>query len=452
MKIALLPLYVKLYDEVAPQYHSIVQKFADDAAETLKRCGFEVETAPICCVADEFKKAVRKFEAARCQALVTLHTAYSPSLEVIDTLCSTDLPIVVFDSTPDREYEFNYGDKLMLNHGIHGVQDMCNMLLQRKKVFLIAAGHYQDEKYIERLSCKIKSAVMAYKFTHGKVGSVGGVFAGMGDFRVPDGTFNMQVINYTNDPAFMPGETAIADEMLYDRENFTFSPSLPPSIHRNTTVDCLKLRKWIEQNQLDAFTINFLKCGKELGFSVVPFLECSKAMSRQTGYAGEGDVLTALFNSAIMQVNSKTTFTEMFCPDWHGDRIFLSHMGEMNLALMDQKPYLNDCKWIFSDAQDTAIAYGCLQSGKAVLANIAPGPDGKFTIIGANVRLTAQNDTNLTSMRGWFTPANGMPISEFLEKYSELGGTHHLVLSYDFEMQYLKDFAKLIKCDFIEIC
>ena len=454
MKIALLPLYVKLYDDVVPSYHDKMLAFANAAAETLKQCGFEVEMpGDLCCIEREFNDAIKIFENAKCQVLVTLHTAYSPSLESINALADTDLPIVVFDSTPDKTFEFDYGDKLMANHGIHGVQDMCNMLLQRGKKFLITAGHYQDEAFIERLKKTIIAAGMTYKFTHAKVGTAGGVFAGMGDFRVPEGAFNMQVINYTDDPAYMPNELEIGDELLNDRENFYLAASLPPAMHRKTIIDSLKLRKWIEKNQLDAFTVNFLKCGKEMGFNVVPFLECSKAMARNIGYAGEGDVLTALFCAAVMQANPETTFTEMFCPDWQGNRIFLSHMGEMNIALMDQKPHLADCKWIFSDsADDAAIAYGCLKSGKAVLANIAPGPNGKFTIIASKITLTAQNDQNLKSMRGWFMPPRDMTVGEFLEKYSELGGTHHLVLSYNLDIQYLKDFAKLTGCDFAEIC
>ena len=126
-------------------------------------------------------------------------------------------------------------------------------------------------------------------------------------------------------------------------------------------------------------------------------------MARGVGYAGEGDLLTALFCGALLQSNRNTTFSEMFCPDWTGNRIFLSHMGEMNLSLMDQKPYLAPRKWKFGNGKDIAVATGCLRSGKAVLANLAPMADGKFKLIAAQVALTAQHDANLTDMRGWIT-------------------------------------------------
>ncbi|MBO4303966.1 MAG: hypothetical protein J6A21_05225, partial [Lentisphaeria bacterium] len=367
MKIALLPLYLKLYDDAAPGNHAGAQKFADDAASALRARSFEVVTVPLCRLAGEFQAAVKKFEEEKCEVLVTLHTAYSPSLESIDALAGTSLPLVVFDTTPDSEFEFAFGGKLMLNHGIHGVQDLCNLLLRRGKRFLLCAGHYQDPSYMDRVERSIKAASLAYAFTHGRVGTVGSAFAGMGDFRVPEGEFGMQVVRYRDDDAFLPTEEEILDEIAWEKENFNVSEDLPEQVQLNTVKNGLKLRKWAEKNSLDAFTVNFLDCDRKTGFSVVPFTECSKAMARGVGYAGEGDVLTALLCGTLLKADRESTFTEMFCPDWKGNRIFLSHMGEMNLSLMDQKPFLFKRGWKFSDADEMALAAGCLRSGRALL-------------------------------------------------------------------------------------
>jgi L-arabinose isomerase len=451
MKIGLLPLYIQLYEECAPAYHDPAQQAVEKAADALRKCGFEVESTSLCHVEPEIAAAVRNFEASGCQVLVTLHAAYSPSLEAIEKLVKTELPIVVFDTTPDAEFGFDFGGKLMLNHGIHGVQDMCNMLLKRKKRFLIRAGHIGDAEFMARMRQAVLSAGAAYKTTHARVGDVGGIFAGMGDFQIPDGTFGMTRINYADSPDYVPSDAEIEAEVTLDRQNFTFAPDLPEDTHRLTVRNGLRLRKWIEAEKLDAFTVNFLGCGPEIGFENVPFPECSKAMARGVGYAGEGDMLTALFCGVLMQSNPATTFSEMFCPDWTGNRIFLSHMGEMNLALMDRKPYLAPRKWKFGKGKDIAAATGCLRSGNALLANLAPGADGKFTLIAAQVALTAQHDADLTDMRGWMTPPENMPVAEFLEAYSRLGGTHHLVLSYDGDVQLVADLAHLMGWDFRKI-
>ena len=451
MKIGLLPLYIQLYEECAPAFHDPAQRAVDSAADALRKCGFEVESISLCHVEPEFSAAVRKFEADGCRVLVTLHAAYSPSLEAIGALAKTALPVVVFDTTPDAEFGFDFGGKLMLNHGIHGVQDMCNMLLRNKKRFLIRAGHIGDAQFMARMKQAVLSAAAAYKLTHARVGDVGGIFAGMGDFQIPAGTFGMTRVDYTDSPAYAPAAAEIGAEVAQDRRNFAFSPDLSEDIHRLTVENGLRLRKWIEVEKLDAFTVNFLGCGPEIGFGNVPFLECSKAMARGVGYAGKGDLLTALFCGALLQSNPNTTFSEMFCPDWTGNRIFLSHMGEMNLALMDRKPYLAMRKWKFGNGKDIAVATGCLRSGSATLANLAPTADGKFKLIAAQVALTAQHDKDLTDMRGWMTPPGNMPVAEFLETYSRFGGTHHLVLSYDGDVQLLADLAALMDWEFREI-
>ena len=451
MKIGLLPLYIQLYEECAPAYHDPAQRAVDTAAEALRKCGFEVESVPLCHIEPEISAAVRKFETSDCRVLVTLHAAYSPSLEAIGALAKTDLPIVVFDTTPDAEFGFDFGGKLMLNHGIHGVQDMCNMLLRNKKRFVIRAGHIGDEKFMAGMKQAVLAAAAAYKMTHARVGDVGGIFDGMGDFQVPEGTFGMTRIDYVDDPVYAPSDAEVAAETAKERRDFTIAPDLPEDIHRLTVKNGLRLRNWIESQKLDAFTVNFLGCGPEIGFDNMPFPECSKAMARGIGYAGEGDVLTALFCGTLLQSNPETTFSEMFCPDWTGNRIFLSHMGEMNLALMDRKPYLAPRKWKFGSGKDTAAATGCLKSGGALLANLAPGADGKFSLIAAQVALTAQNAPDLTDMRGWMTPPGNMPVAEFLESYSRLGGTHHLVLSYGGDIRLVSDLAHLMGWEFREI-
>ena len=50
--------------------------------------------ASFCRLESEFRQAVGRFEAEGADVLVTLHMAYSPSLESIDVLSETPLPIV----------------------------------------------------------------------------------------------------------------------------------------------------------------------------------------------------------------------------------------------------------------------------------------------------------------------------------------------------------------------
>ncbi len=445
MKIGLLPFYLELYDQVCPQHHGPAQAFAERMAEELRRRGFELLTVPLCRVRAEFQAALQMFESADCQALATLHLAYSPSLEAADLVAASPLPVVVMDTTPDAHFS---GAEIMANHGIHGVQDFCNLLLRLHKPFLISAGHWQDQDFMQRLTRQLRAACLAWKITHMRIGNVGGQFAGMGDFQVPEGTFNMQIVPYSEQSEATKAE--IEAERAADLATFAAVPELDPEAHRRSLRASLKLRRWLESEKLDAFTVCFPGITRSQGWETLPFLECSKAMSRGLGYAGEGDILTAAVNSCLAQVFPETSFMEMFCPDWSGNRIFTSHMGEINPALCSAKPCLHEMSYSYSDTSNPVLVTGCFKSGQALLTNLAPGPDNQFTLLAGKVEFEAPDTPSSRTNAGWFKPENSS-ISDFLSAYSENGGTHHLALSYKADLETLRDWSKLMKWKFVEI-
>ncbi|MBO5723952.1 MAG: hypothetical protein J6S58_03915, partial [Lentisphaeria bacterium] len=217
MKIGFLPLYLALYDKVSPDTRPRVQAFADQTAQDLRHLGFEVVQSPICRVKEEFRNAVETFRKENVQGIVTLHLAYSPSLESADILAESGLDIVMLDATPDEEFSFEDTGKLMFNHGIHGVQDLANLLCRKKKLFCIEAGHTEQSDVLARLQSRLKGIHAAWTMRHIRVGSAGGEFDGMGDFRFDVKDLPMEIIPYTEQKV-TPEE--IHREVLLDQDRF----------------------------------------------------------------------------------------------------------------------------------------------------------------------------------------------------------------------------------------
>jgi len=135
-RVGLLPLYLELYDIKRPERRPRIEGFYEQIAAALTDRGLEVSTVQVCRLKAEFNAAIRKFEDDAVDAIVTLHLAYSPSLESSEALASTSLPLVVLDTTP--AYSYGPGQdpaEVSYNHGIHGVQDMCNLLIRNGKPF-----------------------------------------------------------------------------------------------------------------------------------------------------------------------------------------------------------------------------------------------------------------------------------------------------------------------------
>lgn len=454
-KVGLLPLYLELYDSAMPEVRADIDKYQSLIVSGLHSRKIDVLTTPARRLKDEFDGAVRFFEDAKVDAIVTLHLAYSPSLESIDALAGTGLPLIVLDTTLD----YSYGpqtdpERVMFNHGIHGVQDMCNMLIRRDKPFWIEAGHWEKSDVLDRVASWARAALVCTSIRHARVGRIGDAFKGMGDFAVePDALkaaigVETVICDFKKLSAMMPGEDdpAVKAEMDEDREKFQVG-SMSREAHARTTRTGLAVRKWIEKEKLTAFTANFLAFDGACGVPTVPFLEASKAMTRRIGYAGEGDVLTASLVGALAGVYPGTTFTEIFCPDWENDRIFVSHMGEMNLSLADGKPLLVEMPFPWADCENPVVAYGRFRGGKAVLVNLAPGPDDTFTLIVAPVEMVSVEgeDKQAQSIHGWFeTP---IPVADFLEEYSRVGGTHHSALVYGDLADEIAKFGELMGWD-----
>ena len=459
VKIGFLPLYVKLYDDGAPNMRLRINAFAEEVIELFKtRDDVEVIAADICRLENEFRDAIKLFEEKKVDSIVTLHLAYSPSLESEKVLRDTKLPIVILDTTPN----FNFTDdedtiSISYNHGIHGVQDMCNLLVRNNKQFFIEGGHYLESDVIDRVINRVKGVKIAKEFQKSRVGTIGGEFDGMGDFRLPEnlyGEIGIEKVLLCKNEAkeyFESVSDAEIDMLLAeDEEKYEISENISKEVLRNALKGDLAVRKWIVDNNLTAFTANFRTVGKDFGLAGMPFAEANRAMERGIGYAGEGDVLTAAFTGALMSVSDEASFIEMFCPDWKNNLIFISHMGEMNTALSSDKPKYMIKPMKYADI-DTTWLCGTYKDGKATLINLLPIADNKFRVVVSLVEMRVPECDKFrgSSTCGWFEPNKN--IANFLEDYSKLGGTHHLCLMYGDARKTAETFANVMNYEFFEI-
>jgi L-arabinose isomerase len=452
-RVGLLPFYLELYDIKRPERRPRIEGFYGQIAAALTDHGLEVSTVPVCRLKSEFNAAIHKFENEEVDAIVTLHLAYSPSLESSEALASTPLPLVVLDTTPSYSYGPGQDpEEVSYNHGIHGVQDMCNLLNRNGKSFLIAAGHWQKSDVLDRVASFARSVRLAASMRRARVGRLGPAFVGMGDFAVPPAklkdTLGVQTIegDAVLVRSFMAkvSDQAVEAEISSDRERFVVN-NLDSEVHQRSTRAGLVIRNWIEQEKLTAFTINFMAVDKSLGLPTMPFLEASKAMARGIGYAGEGDVLTAALVGALASVYPQTSFTEMFCPDWEGNQIFLSHMGEMNISSAASTPTLVEMPFPFTDVGNPAVAVARFRAGEAVLVNLAPARDDTYSLIVAPIVMQDVKgaDRMADSIHGWFKAA--LPVGDFLAEYSRAGGTHHSALVYGNAAEEIVSWGKLMR-------
>ena len=461
LKVGLLCLYFKLYDEKIPEMRYRIEVFAKKVADKLEERGVIVIRAPICRTKDEFSAAIKSFENEKVDAIVSLHLAYSPSLESANELSKTKLPLIVLDTT--ETYDFNprtSTEEIMFNHGIHGVQDMCSVLLREGKNFIIEVGHWEKSNVLDRIVRHIKAAHIANVLRNIRVGSIGGPLKGMGDFYINSKilmkTIGLETISTSPKDVIrllpLPDDKEVKEEIKYNIDNFRIG-KLNDKSYTDTIRIGIAIRRWIKKNKLGAFTINFSAIDKNSRFPAFPFLEASKQMASGIGYAGEGDVLTAALVGSLLSIYPETSFVEMFCPDWKGNRIFISHMGEMNIELASEKPVLIEKKLPFLDIENpSVIAFGRFKQGDAVFINLSLCKNNHYRLIVSQVSIEdvdKEEDKMEDAIRGWFTAS--ISIEDFLAEFSRSGGTHHSAIVYGNVIEEIISFGKIMGWDIVRI-
>lgn len=456
MKIGFLPLYIKLYDDI--EYNrSGLEAFYNKSAALFEEKGIKVVTADFCRIKPEFDKAVADFEKAEVDAIVTWHAAYSPSLESIEALTKTNLPIIVFDSTPTLDFAPTQNpDEIMPNHGIHGVMDMCSMLTRYGKPYAIAAGHIDDSDVIDRVCGFVRAAVAAKALSNMKVGLFGGAFDGMGDFSVDPAELKTRFgicvedvdLDFVEKVKNSVTDNEIAAEAKADRERFVFDDNIVEEEYLAYLRSCIALRKCIKECGYNAFSANFLNVRK---LGTMPFTECCKEMENGIGYAGEGDALTAAFTGAFLSAYPETNFVEIFCPDWKNNYVFMSHMGECNYRVAAEKPLLSRTGSTFVDGSMPYAGYCRMKAGDGVYINVSRDKDEYKLLITPAKMLPAETDNFTHSMRGWMQPENCASTAEFLEKLSENGATHHSTFVYGAKASEIEFFGKLLSMKIVSI-
>ncbi len=459
VKVGLLPLYVKLYDDCLAFMRPSVEKYYDTIVQKLEEEGLEILRSPICRLEDEFKAALDGFEAGGAEAVITLHLAYSPSLQSEKPLRECKLPLIVLDTTPDYAFKPTGSTAAIdFNHGIHGVQDMCNLLRRNHVPFDIFAGHWAHSDVCRRAADCAKAHAAANALAKARVGIIGEPFAGMGDFQIPYEDMKRQIgIEVVPLPAAQAAVYADAvtedriDAMKAQDDARFINEDVPEDRYREVSRVSLGVRDWCEAEKLDAFTVNFLAVSKTSGLRHMVFERACRAMEEGIGYAGEGDVLTAALVGALLKGWENTTFVEMFCPDWEDNVVFLGHMGEYNLRIADGKPRMILRPFPFSDSGDPYAIMAPMMPGKAVILNLAPLGNGKFSLIAVSgeMQKAPENSSFTHVVNGWFKP--DQPLSQVLQTYSLHGGTHHSAMVYGADAQVFSAIAKHFGWEFVSI-
>ena len=461
-RVGLLALTLEYYETLAPQLcEERVQWLRHDVLPVLAPIS-DVQFDRACCRRKEVDAAVSRFEAQGCDAILVIMLSYSPSQITLPALRRTCLPVMVwntqelwaFDQTCD-------GSAMTSNHGVHGTQDLCNVLLRSGVKFGYVTSHVRDEDGLKELEDFFAAASAVQRLRNARLGLLGYPFPGMGDFALDTTHMSatlgcewvaLSVEDYVERAA--SAEQHVVTELVEEYRN-TYDVAddvTDDELDATARVD-LALRGMVADKGLAALAYQFLAFGDDVRTPTMPFVAASRMLADGIGFGGEGDLIAAAGSTFLNWLNPPASFAEMFTIDFGGNSVFMSHMGEANAAMArsDRKVRLVARSTQIARTQKRQLALvTCFEPGPATMCALTLGPAGRWRLVTS--QMTVADFGPLKNMQvPHFKLAPSGNVRDFLTAYAKAGGPHHLAVCFGDARSRLRMAADILSADYCEI-
>jgi len=461
-KVGVLALTLDLYETLAPSLRQSreawLRREVLPAVEPLADVRFERAVFR----REDIEATVARCEDEGADALLVVLLTYSPSLIALPALRRTKLPILIWNVQELAGVDESFDQAAMIdNHGVHGTQDLANVLLRSGVPFEYVTSHLSDSGALEGVRRFITAAGAAGRVRRARVGLMGYPFPGMGDFAVDpaqlSAALGVQVVQASVqdyvERAAAADEQAARSLVKEYRRLYDVAEGIAEADLAATARAELAMRGIAADLRLDALTYQFMAFGENERTETVPFVAASRMMADGIAFAGEGDVIGATGALLLSALKPPATFSEIFTIDFAGNAVFMSHMGEMNAAMArkDRKvPVVARSTPITPTRRGQLTLEITLQPGPATLLALTLGPAGRWRIIASAAEIV-DFATRRSMEVPYFKLKPGRDVREFLTAYAKAGGPHHNAVCFGDARALIRQAAAILNADYVEV-
>jgi L-arabinose isomerase len=405
---------------------------------------------------------VAGFDADGCDAIVVVCLTYSPSQISLPALQRTRLPVVIWNVQELQAVNEAYDANLMgHNHGVHGTQDLANVLLRGNVPFRYVTSHLTDADGLVELEHIFTAASAVAGLRRCRLGLLGYPFPGMGDFAV-DTTHLIATLGCScealsieeyNQLAAAAPESTVKELVAEYRRLYAVAEDVKEADLGITARAEIALRSIVADRRLDAMSFQFLAFGEDERTETLPFVAVSRMMDEGIGFAGEGDLVGAAGTWLLDRLCRPASFSEIFTIDYANNGVLLSHMGEANAALArkDRKiPLVARPVPIARTRGRQLSLVNCFEPGPATLCALALGPNHRWRFIASSVEIQD------------FGPLPTLPtphckikfrddVRRWLTRYALAGGPHHHAICFGDARSRIELAARMLDADYCEV-
>lgn len=461
-RVGLLALTLEFYETLAPALRPGREAWVREALIPALGPDCDVLFEGAAYRREAIERTVAGFEAAGVDALLVVLPTYAPSQLALPALQRTRLPILIWNTQEQHATDASFTlDAMIENHGVHGTQDLASVLVRTGVKFHYVTSHVADPDGSAEVRDFIAAAAAVRRLRGATIGRLGHPFPGMGDFAVDTthlaATLGCGWVNLSLDEYHRLAAEAADGEVgqLVDnyRASYAVASDVTPADLAATARSELAWRRFVVDRGLAAITYQFLAFGEDARTETLPFVAASRLMADGIGFGGEGDLVGAAGTLLLNALMPPATFSEIFTIDFAGNSVFMSHMGEANVAMArPDRPIplvARPTPIVPTRARQLALITNPTP-GPATFAALAQGPGGRWRIIAAPVRIT---DT--PPRPGFYVPhfnlAPDGDVRTFLSRYAQAGGPHHNAVCFGDARRRLRFAAEMLGADYVAL-
>ena len=390
---------------------------------------------------------------------------------------STMLPVVQAAKTPvllvglqdhgGADYAELTTNDWLAGDAICCIPELAGALTRGRLAFDTVAGTVADDRVWSRIAAWIRGAGAARELSRARLGFMGHTYPGMLDMYSDFTAFHTQlgahveVLEVEDLGACVAAATAaeISAKEEEIRATFAFAdpshdpiagPIDPAALAWSTRV-AVGLDRLVERYELSGLTYYYrgLDDNEHERLIAGAIIGNSLLTARGIPTSGEGDLKTNVSQLMLDRLGAGGSFTEFYALDYDEDFVLMGHDGPGHIAIADERPVLRALK----------LFHGKSGSGLSVEFNVKLGPitivcctqtaEGRLKLIvgeGESIAGPTMQIGNTNSRLRF-----ALPPGELFERWCAEGPTHHVALGVGHRALELRNLARLLDLEYVQV-